>query len=75
MPEARTANPAICPLCGSPNQCALAADPHAGECWCESVVFPEELLARIPATALRKSCVCQKCLEEFQKSKGRAAGP
>lgn len=59
---------AICPLCGSSNQCAVAADPNATECWCESVVFPEELLAIIPKNAVRKQCICQKCLEEYQES-------
>ena len=35
---------AKCPLCGEPNQCAMAADADASECWCESVIFSEELL-------------------------------
>ena len=54
-----------CPLCGEPNQCALAADPNATECWCESEDFPEELLAQIPGEAVRKTCVCQKCLNKY----------
>ena len=37
--------PARCPLCGEPNQCAMAADPEATECWCESEKFPHDLLA------------------------------
>lgn len=61
-------NTARCPLCGEPNQCALAADPEATECWCDFVVFPEELLAQIPDAAVRKTCVCQKCLEQFWES-------
>ena len=59
---------AICPLCGNPNQCAVAADPNATECWCESVIFPEELLAKVPEDAVRKTCVCQKNIEDYQKS-------
>jgi hypothetical protein len=57
-----------CPLCGEPNQCALAADPAATQCWCDTVVFPAELLAKIPPEAVRKTCVCQKCLEEYLES-------
>ena len=61
-------NIAICPLCGEPNQCAMAADTDATACWCEGVVFPEALLAQIPTNAVRKTCVCQKCLTNFQES-------
>jgi hypothetical protein len=57
-----------CPLCGEPNQCALAADHNATECWCESVDFPDGLLAQIPDEAVRKTCVCQKCLNKYQES-------
>ena len=65
-------NPARCPLCGGPNQCALVADPNATECWCDSVVFPDELLAQIPDNAVRKRCVCQKCLRDYQESTNAA---
>lgn len=66
---------AKCPLCGESNQCAVAADPNAIACWCESVTFPDELLAKMPADAVRKSCVCQKCLLEFQKSNDHLVDP
>lgn len=56
----------LCPLCGGPNSCAMAADPSATACWCETVSFPRELLEQIPASAVRKTCVCKKCLEAFQ---------
>ena len=59
---------AKCPLCGAPNQCAMAADPDASECWCESVKFPKELLDKIPEDAVRKTCVCQNCLDEYQQT-------
>ena len=58
-----------CPLCGRPNLCALAADPDAAECWCDSVVFPDELLAQIPRNAVRRTCVCQKCLQAHLESR------
>jgi hypothetical protein len=64
----RPLDTAKCPLCGEPNQCAMAADPDASECWCESVIFPEELLAKIPENAVRKTCVCQNCLKNYQES-------
>jgi hypothetical protein len=60
--------PARCPLCGRPNRCALAADPNATECWCDSKVFPRNLLERIPEDALNRVCICQKCLEEQKES-------
>ncbi|MBW1869649.1 MAG: cysteine-rich CWC family protein [Deltaproteobacteria bacterium] len=63
----------MCPLCSGPNQCALAADPSVNECWCESVTFPRELLDQIPSDAVRKTCVCQKCLFEYQESTNAAA--
>ena len=58
---------ATCALCGGPNQCALAADPSATECWCDTQEFPDELLGRIPANAVRRVCICQKCLEQYLK--------
>ncbi len=67
-------NTAICPLCGEPNHCAVAADPAATECWCEFVEFPRELLALIPEDAVRKTCVCQKCLNEYQESSNAVDG-
>jgi len=68
LPDGNNLNTAICPLCGEPNLCAIAADPDATECWCDSVEFPEELLARIPEIAVRKTCVCQKCLVQHQEA-------
>lgn len=58
-----------CPLCGGPNQCAMAADPSASECWCEDKKFPRELLAQIPEQALRRACICPNCLERVLKTK------
>ncbi|UCF62225.1 MAG: cysteine-rich CWC family protein [Anaerolineaceae bacterium] len=61
---------ARCPLCGGPNQCALAADPTATECWCDSLTIPRELLDQIPGNAVRKTCVCKECIKQFLKSTG-----
>ncbi|MFC2028607.1 cysteine-rich CWC family protein [Chloroflexota bacterium] len=68
-------DPAICPLCGSPNHCAMAADPDAGDCWCESVVFPQDLLESIPENSVRKTCICKKCLDEYYVITGSSGGP
>lgn len=70
--ERNALNTAICSLCGEPNQCAVAADPNATECWCEFVEFPHELLARIPEEAVRKTCVCKNCLANYLESKNPA---
>ncbi len=66
--EKNNLDKSTCPLCGEPNQYALAADPKVTECWCESVDFPEELLAQIPDEAVRITCVCQTCLIKYQES-------
>jgi hypothetical protein len=58
---------ARCPLCGEPNQCAVAADPEATECWCESEIFPQDLLQRVPENAVRRVCICQRCITEHNK--------
>jgi hypothetical protein len=62
---------AICPLCGGPNHCAVAADPNATECWCEDVKFPAELLDRVPESIGQKACICQKCLQNYQEETGK----
>ena len=61
----QTPDAAICPLCGGPNYCAMAANPAAEVCWCEGVEFPPELLAQIPENAVRKTCVCKNCLDQY----------
>ena len=68
IPERNSLDTAICPLCGESNQCAMASDPEATMCWCEGVVFPEELLDQIPEIAVRKTCVCKNCLDTYQES-------
>lgn len=58
-------DPCRCPLCGQPNRCAMANAPSACDrdtaCWCVNVTFSAELLARVPAQAERKACICQRC--------------
>jgi hypothetical protein len=31
------------------------------ECWCASMVFTPEILAKVPPQALNKACICKKC--------------
>jgi hypothetical protein len=56
---------ARCPLCGGPNACELAAAAAearpAGRCWCADERIAPELLARIPAQARGRQCVCRRC--------------
>lgn len=56
---------AACPLCGQANQCAMDAERATGvkqpPCWCTQATFTAELLARIPAPARGKACVCEAC--------------
>jgi hypothetical protein len=48
-----------------PNQCAMEVAKETGnpieECWCASIVFTPETLAKIPPQALNKACICKKC--------------
>jgi hypothetical protein len=54
-----------CPLCGQTNQCAMEAERVTGvkqpPCWCTQATFTAELLARIPAPARGKACICAAC--------------
>jgi hypothetical protein len=65
--QAANCNPAHCPLCGEPNQCAMVADPEAADCWCRSEKFPRDLLARVPTNAIGRACICQRCVAEHHK--------
>jgi hypothetical protein len=54
-----------CPLCGQPNRCAMEVERETGvkqpACWCTQAAFPPELLARVPAEAQRRACICPAC--------------
>ncbi|MEJ8840423.1 cysteine-rich CWC family protein [Ramlibacter sp. AN1133] len=55
----------LCPLCGRPNRCAMELERETGvkqqACWCTQVAFGAELLARVPAEAQRRACICPAC--------------
>jgi hypothetical protein len=62
--EKSVSDPANCPLCGEPNQCQLSAVGASDRpCWCASMKFPPEVLARVPADQVNKSCICKRCVE------------
>lgn len=64
-------DPAICPLCGGPNDCRHAEPvPGDGACWCIEVVFPKELLELVPDEAKLRACICRRCLETFCAERG-----
>ncbi|MBI2745736.1 MAG: cysteine-rich CWC family protein [Burkholderiales bacterium] len=58
-------DPCRCPLCGQPNGCANEIERATGQpqplCWCTTVTFTPELLARVPAQAQRQACICAAC--------------
>lgn len=59
-----------CPLCGAANQCAMERERTTGEkqppCWCTQVAFPQNLLARVPADAKARACICEACARAAQ---------
>ncbi|XOJ00283.1 cysteine-rich CWC family protein [Paenibacillus polymyxa] len=55
----------VCPLCGEANRCSYAAGHPHSECWCNRATFPEGVFDRIPPEQRRKSCICQRCLDEY----------
>ena len=56
-------DPALCPLCGEPNACALANAPGAtrAECWCASRRFDAPLLARVAPASAGRACIWSRC--------------
>ena len=58
-------DPCRCPLCGQPNACANEVARTTGQvqppCWCTTVDFTPELLARVPPEARRQACICAAC--------------
>jgi len=58
-------DPGRCPLCGQPNVCAIEKQRISGQpqppCWCTAVNIAPALLARVPAAARQRACVCAAC--------------
>ncbi|MGV3572597.1 MAG: cysteine-rich CWC family protein [Ramlibacter sp.] len=64
MPD-NAPDPTACPLCGTRNRCAVEIERETGvkqdACWCTQVDFSAELLARVPAAARDRACICAAC--------------
>jgi hypothetical protein len=60
-------DPTRCPLCGQSNQCAGQVERSTGikqpSCWCNTVTFDADLLARVPQAARRQACICIACAQ------------
>ena len=75
MSQSPVIDPCLCPLCGQPNNCAMACAPHpntdqsdtasqpkqAELCWCTRVQFSERVLQQVPKAAKNKACICVRC--------------
>jgi hypothetical protein len=62
-------DPSRCPLCGGDNRCAMELERATGlpqdPCWCVNASFAPDLLARLPAEAEGKACICAACVARF----------
>jgi hypothetical protein len=58
-------DPARCPLCGTPNRCAMELERASGQpqppCWCTQASFPPPLLEQLPPETRGKACICAAC--------------
>ena len=50
-----------CPLCGNPNECAMAAGRPPETCWCMTASMDPNALAAIPPEAQGTVCICARC--------------
>jgi len=59
-------DPTYCPICQSPNACAMEMARAKGtkpeRCWCMDAEFTPEVLALLPNEAKGKACICAKCV-------------
>ncbi|KAB7579038.1 cysteine-rich CWC family protein [Verminephrobacter eiseniae] len=54
-------HPLRCPLCGQPNQCALASGQPARSCWCMARRLAPCALAALPEGLRGQVCICAAC--------------
>jgi len=63
-------DPARCPLCGKANDCRLCTvGDYKVPCWCEAAQIPTELVARVPANARNRACICRSCVVAFHEER------
>lgn len=51
-----------CPLCQQQNLCGVNSNEP---CWCTTASIDKRLLAKVPKTHIKKSCICAQCIEAF----------
>ncbi|HEY9209061.1 MAG: cysteine-rich CWC family protein [Acidovorax soli] len=54
-------DPACCPLCGQPNQCAMAAGQPPESCWCMTKRIAPGALDALPVAERGQRCICPAC--------------
>ncbi|WP_082295064.1 cysteine-rich CWC family protein [Sporosarcina ureilytica] len=57
-----------CPLCYRHNNCCNGKEKSLGDCWCTKTFFPSELFDLLPPEAVRKTCICESCLNRFKST-------
>jgi hypothetical protein len=71
-PADRMSEAALCLLCRQPNHCQLCTTKaYKGPCWCEKMIIPDELLARVSPELRNKACLCRNCVTAFHQESGR----
>lgn len=62
----------ICPLCGGPNECAMAENGNDGShCWCRELVINSAALAKVRKSTAGKSCICKRCATTASERMGK----
>ncbi|MBX9937374.1 MAG: cysteine-rich CWC family protein [Burkholderiaceae bacterium] len=54
---------ASCPLCGQPNQCAVALGRRPQSCWCMNTPVSLLALALLPEQERGQRCICPTCAQ------------
>ena len=55
----------LCPICHGPNHCCNNQDNSMGSCWCTEKTFPEGVFLLVPEEEIRRTCICQTCLDNY----------
>lgn len=50
-----------CPLCGNFNRCGMLVEKAASNCWCNTVVINQDVLAKVPENLRNLVCLCANC--------------
>jgi len=63
----QTIDPALCPVCNQPNDCAAETAKATGQpqppCWCTQESFDPATLAALPPAAKGQACLCRACAQ------------